>query len=79
MTAEQMKQVDIRTVNPNTLTDRSSIRIDHNAPRENRLRQYLKQIGNPYCYVDEGVVVKVSFASCTESLEDRMQAYIRSM
>ena len=34
----------------------------------------------PYgCYVDDGVIVKVSFSNTKETIEDRLEAYIRSM
>ena len=44
-----------------------------------RLRQYIRQVRNPYCYVDDGVIVKVSFSNTKETIEDRLEAYIRSM
>ena len=30
-------------------------------------------------YVDDGVIVKVSFSNTKETIEDRLEAYIRSM
>ena len=37
------------------------------------------EVRNPYCYVDDGVIVKVSFSNTKETIEDRLEAYIRSM
>ncbi len=79
MTIEQMKYVDVRTVDPKTLVDRSQLKIDESLPREERLKQYIAQLKNPYCYLDDGVVVKVSFNDVQETIEDRLEAYIRSM
>ena len=79
MTIEQMKYVDVRTVDPKTLVDRSQLKIDESLPREVRLKQYIAQLKNPYCYLDDGVVVKVSFNDVQETIEDRLEAYIRSM
>lgn len=67
MTIEQMKYVDVRTVDPKTLVDRSQLKIDESLPREERLKQYIAQLKNPYCYLDDGVVVKVSFNDVQET------------
>lgn len=50
MTLDEIRKVDIRTVDPATLHDRRDVRIDSRQPREKRIASYLKQIGNPYCY-----------------------------
>lgn len=78
MTLEEMKNIDIRTVDPETLHDRKDIRIDSRQPREKRIASYLKQIGNPYCYVDNGIVVKVGFLQTRETIDDRLEGYARS-
>ena len=59
MTRDEMRKVDIRTVDPATVHDRRDVSIVSTHPRETRIASYLKQIGNPYCYVDDGVVVKI--------------------
>ena len=79
MSIEEMRSIDVRTVRTEELTDRRSIVIDQKLPRKERLRQYIRQMGNPYCYVDDGVIVKVSFSNTKETIEDRLEAYIRSM
>lgn len=79
MTIEQMKNMDVRTVDPAALVDRKTVRIDSRLPREKRVTQYLRQIGNPYCYTDDGVVVKVSFTQCKETINDRLLGCARSM
>ena len=75
MTLDEMRKVDIRTVDPN---DRRDVRIDSRQPREKRIASYLKQIGNPYCYVDDGVVVKIGFMNTRETIDDRLEGYARS-
>ena len=74
-----MKSIDVRNVRAEQLTDRRSIVIDQKLPRRERLRQSIRQVGNPYCYLDDGVIVKVSFSNTKETIEDRLEAYIRSM
>ena len=39
---------------------------------------FIRQIGNPYCYRHGKYVVKVSFTDTDVTLEDRMLSYIRS-
>ena len=79
MNAEQMKNIDIRTVVPKDLVERQSVKVDMSLPREERIKQYIKQIKNPYCYLDGDVVVKVSFREEGVTLEQRLEAYIRSL
>ncbi|WP_461810475.1 DUF6870 family protein [Faecalimonas sp.] len=79
MNAEQMKNIDIRTVDPKELVERESVKVDMSLPREERIKEYIKQIKNPYCYLDGDVVVKVSFQEEGVTLEQRLEAYIRSL
>ena len=58
MGIETMKNVSPKTVDRSTLVQRSSIRLDPAAPREDRLREFIKQIRNPYCYLDGKTVVR---------------------
>ena len=59
MSVEAMKSIDPRTVDRSTLMQRSSVRLDPSAPREERLRDFIRQIINPYCYLDGKTVVKI--------------------
>jgi len=79
MNAEQMKNIDIRTVDPKELVERQSVKVNMSLPREERIKEYIKQIKNPYCYLDGDVVVKVSFQEEGVTLEQRLEAYIRSL
>ena len=72
------KDVDIRTVDRNTLVDINDVAIDKKLPREQRLEDYVRQIGNPYCYKHGKYVVKVGFSDTEVSLEERLAGYIRS-
>lgn len=75
---ESMKNVDVRTVNPATLRDIRDVKINTELPKSQRIQDYIRQIGNPYCYRHGKYVVKISFADTNVTLEDRMLAYIRS-
>ena len=49
------------------------------APREDRLREFIKQIRNPYCYLDGKTVVKISFAATDTTMEDCLEHYLRGL
>lgn len=73
-----MRDVDVRTVDPDTLHDIRDVNVNMDLPKEKRMLDFLRQIGNPYCYRHGKYVVKVSFAETDMTLEDRMLAYLRS-
>lgn len=65
--------------NRDTLKDIRSVRIDASKPPSERVKAFVEQIGNPYCYLDSGVVVEVSFADTDIRLQDRLLAYASSI
>ena len=80
-TAEQieaMQNVDIRTVDPDTLRDIRDVTVNTDLPKRERILDFVRQIGNPYCYRHGKYVVKVSFTDTDVTLGDRMLSYIRS-
>ncbi len=79
MVIEQMKNADPRALEHSALVQRSSIRLDPNAPREERLRDFIRQIKNPYCYLDGKTVVKISFSDTSTSIEDCLAHYLRGV
>ena len=79
MGVEAMKSIDPRTVDRSTLMQRSSIRLDPSAPREERLRDFIQQIKNPYCYLDGKTVVKISFTNTATTIEDCLENYLRGL
>jgi hypothetical protein len=79
MGVEAMKSIDPRTVDRSTLMQRSSVRLDPSAPREERLRDFIQQIKNPYCYLDGKTVVKISFTNTATTIEDCLENYLRGL
>jgi len=67
--------------NSSNAIDRSSLKdigdvvIDTSKPCIERIKSFVEQIGNPYCYLDNGVVVEVGFSDTDISLQDRLSAY----
>ena len=79
VSVDAMKSIDPRTVDRSTLMQRSSVRLDPSAPREERLRDFIRQIKNPYCYLDGKTVVKISFTNTATTIEDCLENYLRGL
>lgn len=73
-----MHEVDVRTVDRSTLRDIRDVDVDPTLPKAERLLDYIRQIGNPYCYRHGKYTVKVSFDNTETTLEERMISYLRS-
>ncbi len=71
-------KVDIRTVDREALVDIRDVKVNTALPKQERILDFIRQIGNPYLYRHGKYVVKVSFAETDVSLEDRLASYIRS-
>ena len=81
LTCEELKamqEVDVRTVNRESLRDSRDVEINAGLPKEERILDFIRQIGNPYCYRHGDYVVKISFTDTDVTLEERMLSYIRS-
>lgn len=61
------------------LRDISSVKIDPALKRDDRIRSYIQQIGNPYCYLDGGTVVHISYSDTDVSLADRIRSYAHNL
>ena len=79
MGIEAMKTVDPKNVDRSALVQRSSVRLNPDAPREDRLRDFVRQIKNPYCYLDGKTVVKITFSNTDTTMEDCLEHYLRGL
>lgn len=78
MDAYTASNMDIRAVDPAALVDIRDVKVNTALPKRERILDFIRQIGNPYCYRHGKYVVRVSFADTDVSLEDRLEAYIRT-
>lgn len=76
---EEMAKVDIRTVRKQDLEDIKEVHIDHQLSKEERIRSFIRQIKNPYCYRCGDVVVKVNFALDAGSMQEKMEQYLMNL
>ena len=58
----QMKNRDIRTIEQSELQELQQDAVEHGLPQEERLKNLLDKVRNPYCYLDNGIIVKLNFA-----------------
>lgn len=77
MTFSEMKNLDPRTIDPDTLADIADVHINTSLPPAERLADYLAQIKNPYCFRCGGVIVRISYTDTDVTFEDAMELYIR--
>jgi len=76
---EILKNVNIRTVDPDSLVDIRDVKINTELPKQARLLDFIKQIKNPYCYKCGKAVVQISFSDTEATLEDRLESYFLSL
>lgn len=76
---DALKNVDIRTVDKSALTDISSVKINPTDSPEKKMKNYIDQIKNPYCFLCNGYAVKVEFANTDRTIEDCFSDYIESL
>ena len=60
-------------VNADQLTDIGRLRIDSSKPVEERRKQYLRQVGDPYMVKVGDMMVRLSFANNGVSFEEAFE------
>ena len=65
--------------NLSELVDIRDVVIDKSLPLEERVRSYVEQIKDPYCFKVGDIVVRVSYAGKDKSLTDSFTSMIASM
>ena len=76
---KEMSDVDVRSVSRDSLVDIKDVKIDMKKERKERVLEFLKQIKNPYCFICNGMIVKMNFSKEGETLEDTLNKYFRSL
>ena len=66
---------ELKSVDKDHLTDIRSVKIDPKLSKQERIRSFVRKVGNPYCYRDGDVVVGIRYADTEITLEDRLKAY----
>ena len=69
----EMSEVDIRSIDRDKLVEIKTVNVKTELPDKERMADFIEQIGNPYCYLCNGMVIKTRFAG-KQSLEDCLKA-----
>ena len=79
MTLEEMRLVDVRTVDRDSLVDVTRVHIDEGLPKEERRREFVRRVKNPYCFRVGNIIVKGSYAGNGVSLNERFEELLMSL
>ena len=61
------------------LVDIRDVKVDRSLPVEDRIRSYVEQVKDPYCFRVGDVKVRVSFASNGRTLNDSFTDMLASL
>ena len=73
---ESMKNVQLESVNADSLSDIKDVSVDMKLTKEERIADFVRQIGNPYCFKCGKFIVKAKFSENGISLEDCLQGIL---
>lgn len=75
MSVEEMKAVDLRTVDKKQLVNWGDVKIEHCETKADRIREMVQKLQNPYVYMVGDVKVKLSYSNNNRKIEDCMHGY----
>ncbi|WP_217957688.1 DUF6870 family protein [Acutalibacter muris] len=61
------------------LVDIRNVHVDRSLPLEERVRSYVEQVKDPYCFRVGNVKVRVSYAGKDRTLNDSFSTMLRSL
>ncbi len=76
---DALREVDVRTADPDSLVDIKEITIDQELPREQRMAEFIRQVRNPYCFKVGKIAVSVGFSQDGVTFEQRMEQYLQTL
>ena len=78
-TLRNMSSIDICSVSKDSLVDIKNVKIDRDKEKQERILDFLQQIKNPYCFICNGMIVKVNFSSNGATLEEKLDNHFLSL
>ena len=79
MSLEELQSVDIRTVKPEEVVDIQQIKIDEGLSQQEKRREFIREVKNPYCFRVGKVIVKASYSGNGVSLNERFEELVMSV
>jgi hypothetical protein len=78
-TLRTMAETDINTISKESLIDIKDVTIDMEKGKQERISEFFQQIKNPYCFVCNGMIVKMHFNGSEKTLEEKLDSYFLSL
>ncbi len=75
---ENIKNLNIQTIQPDELADIEKIEIDKNLPVKERIKEFVRQIKNPYFFRCGKLIVQVEYSDTDKSINDCLKEFIDS-
>ncbi|TGY95044.1 MULTISPECIES: DUF6870 family protein [Lachnospiraceae] len=78
-TLRNMAETDISTISKESLIDIKDVTIDMEKGKQERISEFFQQIRNPYCFVCNGIIVKMKYNKNEKTLEEKLDSYFLSL
>ena len=79
MSFEELQSVDIQTVRLEDVVDIRQIKIEEGLSQQEKRREFIRQVKNPYCFRVGNVIVKSSYSENGVSLNERFEELVMSV
>ena len=79
MDMQEMKDIDIRTVDKSKLVDLNTVVIDESRPIAERVASFVQQIQNPYCFRIGDMAVKVVYQEEGPTFQQNFESMLLSL
>lgn len=73
------KNMNIKNINKNDLVDITKINIDENLTKEEKIKEFFKQIKNPYYFKIGDICINVEYNKNGPTFEECIKQYIDSL
>ena len=73
-----LKNLDIRTIRPDTLEHIENVKINTDFPVEERMMEFVRQIKNPYFFRCGKLIVQVEYSDTDKTINDCLKEFIES-
>ena len=73
-----LKDLDIRTIQPDSLEHIENVRINTDLPVEERMKEFVRQIKNPYFFRCGKLIVQVEYSDTDKTINDCLKEYIET-
>lgn len=77
-TLDEMSQMDIRTIDRTTLVDIRNVEVNPDEPIAERMKKYLRDIKNPYCFRVGDTPVQVVFNENGKTLSETFRNHLKN-